>query len=270
MCWLGITLALIASSGQATLRDWVRLSSGPPASEVRACLGYATTAFDVEPTPAGVVVARHSPREGQHEHVPMSPADVLLPQDANRRSLAFDDGWLVGFDAGEFGGGLWWVNTDGRRARILLGDVPTWANNVHALLSQPEGPLAFVGLTHLSAEYGAVFRCVRRNGRWKAILLARIEGTPTAATAEASGGALFVSTHGIGRVSQSGAIRTLLRRDFDGLYPSSIATDTGGTIYVGMRNVVIRLGSGAEHEDWLVPPGCVRHEVVDRRCVCLP
>jgi len=93
------------------------------------------------------------------------------------------------------------------------------------LLAQPDGPLAFVGLTHLSAGYGAVLRCIRRNGRWSTKLVARIEGTPTAAASAADGGAVFVTAHGVGRVSPSGVVRTLLRRVFDGLYPSSIATD---------------------------------------------
>lgn len=28
--------------------------------------------------------------------------------------LETSDGWLVGFDAGEFGGGLWWYRQDGK------------------------------------------------------------------------------------------------------------------------------------------------------------
>jgi hypothetical protein len=269
MLCLGTALALTLSAGQVPAEDFVRLSSGPPPRDVRTCLGYIADSFEVESTPGGRVVVTPQALARDDYYLPLSSADVSLPEDANRHSIVVEDGWLVGFDAGEFGGGLWSVRRDGQHVRVPLEGVPSWARNVHGLVPQPDGPLAFVGLAHLSAEYGAVLRCARLNGQWKATLVARIGGTPTAVGSEANGGAVFVTARTIGRVSPSGAVQTLLRRDFDGLYPASVATDTKGNIYVGMRGVVVRLAVGAKQEDWLVPPDCVRLELDGRRCTCL-
>ena len=34
--------------------------------------------------------------------------------------VSVPSGWLVGFDAGEFGGGLWWFSRDGREVAALF------------------------------------------------------------------------------------------------------------------------------------------------------
>ncbi len=46
---------------------------------------------------------------------------VDIPPDQHVQQLVqVTDGWLVGFNAGEWGGGLCWVSTDGRRGRFLI------------------------------------------------------------------------------------------------------------------------------------------------------
>jgi hypothetical protein len=95
-------------------------------------------------------------------------------------------------------GGLWFVRADGHRHRIPLEGVPSWAENVHGIVAQPAGPLVFVGLAHLSADYGAVLRCVRREGRWATRFVSRLDAAPGAAARLLTGDAVFVTTRGIG------------------------------------------------------------------------
>ena len=71
------------------------------------------------------------------------PEKISLPQFlklskemiGSRSLLRTADGWLVGFDAGEFGGGLWWFNNEGDDNRKLLSE------NMHSILQTTNGVL---------------------------------------------------------------------------------------------------------------------------------
>lgn len=267
---IGLSLLLAIGATHPPLDAWHALTLGPPSDAVLDCFGRIITPFYVKPTRDGVVVVSDEAPSDDLEPLSVSPSDVGLPQDADRHWIATNEGWLVGFDAGEFGGGLWHVRTDGSRTKVPLDGVPFWAQNVHGLVMQEAGPLVFVGLNHLSADFGAVLRCVRRAGRWDTVLITRIEGAPTAVTRRSNGEAVFVTTSGISRVSPSGRVASLLKRDLDSLYPESIATDARGDIYIGVRGAVIRFRAGARLEEWLVPPGCAHFELKGTECVCRP
>jgi hypothetical protein len=267
---IGVSLLLAFTSAQQPLESWHALAPGPPSDAVLNCLGRIITPFGVRSTRDGAVVVSVRHPSDDPEPLPVSPSDVGLPRDADLHWIATKGGWLVGFDAGEFGGGLWFVGADGDRRQVSLEGVPSWAQNVHGIVEQQGGPLVFVGLNHLSADFGAVLRCVRREGRWDTRLISRLDGAPGAAARLSNGDAIFVTTRGIGRVTPSGRVGSLLKRDLDGLYPESIATDAGGNVYVGIRGAVIRLRAGAAREEWLVPPGCARFELKGMQCTCGP
>ena len=44
---------------------------------------------------------------------------LSLDRFGDRHVLGVADGWLVGFNAGEFGGGLWWFSFDGKRSKRI-------------------------------------------------------------------------------------------------------------------------------------------------------
>ena len=37
-------------------------------------------------------------------------------------SVKVSDGWIIGFNAGEFGAGLWWFSPDGKKREKISGD----------------------------------------------------------------------------------------------------------------------------------------------------
>lgn len=65
----------------------------------------------------GSITIRSPDPEGEKQ-IPMPPHLRLSKKMIGRRSLQrTSSGWLVGFDAGEFGGGLWWFSHDGSRKK---------------------------------------------------------------------------------------------------------------------------------------------------------
>lgn len=171
-------------------------------------------------------------------------------------------GWLLGFDAGEFGGGLWSADSSGNTHKLS-------AENVHGLVDTPQGILVFVGLAHLFLDSGNVLivpYTATSNAEVK--ILAKLDGAPEALTRISSDTALVVTTHGITEITSLGSAKTLLHADFSLLYPNSVVSTPDGTVYVGMRLFVVRFDPHAEHdaEQWFLPQSCERFETTG--CVC--
>jgi hypothetical protein len=255
-------IAVLATTGNVGLGDWITLSRGAPPDSLRACMGYTRRAFEVASTPQGGVTIRESAQR-DIEAPPIDPRSFRLPAWSAWHSISRDDGRLIGFDAGEFGGGLWWLPSSGETAVVALSGVPKWARNVVALFDYATGPLVFVGLAHLNADFGAVLRCVKQDGEWQTVTLAALAGAPLLAVRERDDSVLFVTTEGIGRVTPAGRQIALLRRSLGNLYPGSLVVDQSGWIYVGMRDAVLRL-SPSGREEWLIPPGHI--DRIRERC----
>jgi hypothetical protein len=179
-------------------------------------------------------------------------------------TLKLQNGWLLGFDGGEFGGGLWVARDDGA-TQMLSGE------NVHGFAETTQGILVLAGLAHMTLDSGKVFivpYSVRSPRDLK--ILVELDGAPQAFTKVADDVMLAVTTHGVSRISSSGASERLLHRDLGQLYPNSIAATPDGAIYIGMRLFVVRLAPHGEEylEQWMVPDSCTRFQIQGLDCVC--
>ena len=170
-------------------------------------------------------------------------------------------GWLLGFDAGEFGGGLWSADSSGNTHELSR-------KNVRGLVDTPQGVLVFAGLAHLGLDSGNVLIVpYTATSEAEVKTLAKLEGAPEAITRVSNDTALVVTTHGITEITSSGRTKTLLHADFSLLYPNSVVSTPDGTVYVGMRLFVVRFDPHAEHnaEQWFLPQSCER---LTASCAC--
>jgi hypothetical protein len=185
---------------------------------------------------------------------------------------AVQDGYLIGFDAGEFGGAAWWFSRYGRSRTKLTVPPPTGADyypeNVHGFVPFGRDYLAFQGLAHMGIDEGRVIRVARTStGGWAAMLFATLPDSPYAALAETENSWLFVSSSGIWRIDAEARISAVWRPEEGSLsYPSSMERGPNGEVYVGMRHFIARLTPAAANPyqvDLLVPPTCD-----DTSCEC--
>jgi hypothetical protein len=65
--------------------------------------------------------------------------------------LHFKNAWLLGYDAGEWGGGLWLTNEDGSETKQILTD------NVREMVRLDNGILVLTGLAHMSLDFSNAF-----------------------------------------------------------------------------------------------------------------
>jgi len=171
-----------------------------------------------------------------------------------------DGGYLVGFNAGEWGGGAWWFSPDGRRRRKLTLRSPGYfAENVHGFASLGSDVLAFEGLTHNGYDGGQVVRLHRGpDGEWQPSVFAELETCPEAVVSESASSWLLATSTGIWRLDSRARVAPVWRPPGGHLYyPNSIVRDADGLTYMGMRNLVVRLTPqtvGRYTAHVLVPP----------------
>ncbi len=173
---------------------------------------------------------------------------------AGRRvSARVADGWIVGFDAGEFGGGLWWFSPDGSKRTRLLADA-----RIKGLIPTGSGLLALEGLAHMNTNEGRLLRLEpRQEGAWSSEVIANLGHAPEAYATAEDGSLIVATTDRLLRVEPlTGKIEVMVNDAFwEGLHPNSMVIDAQGTIYLGMRHGVARIGTekaGLERVRWLL------------------
>jgi len=179
-------------------------------------------------------------------------------------TFKLQNGRLLGFDAGEFGGGLWFADVNGKTEELSK-------ENVHGFVGTQQGVLVFVGLAHMGHDSGKVLVVPYKiTSQTDLRTLVELDGAPGAFSKVSDDTALVITRESISQIASSGVSKTLLRRSFAGLYPNSIVSASDGTIYAGMRLFVVRLvpQSVGYAEQWLVPDKCKHFRVRDSQCVC--
>lgn len=187
---------------------------------------------------------------------------------ARRHVVRLNDGWLIGYGGGEFGGSLWWYTAPTSGHRIAEG-------NVVAVVPMAHGreALVFGGLAHMGTDQGRVFRFTASPERPELRLVSDLAASPQAVVAESEQSALVLTTRQLWRVPAAGAAESLCALDSRFLYPRSVAVLPSGEVWVGMRHFVVRLkpaGGGSCDVQWFAPTDCanlVRHRA-EGECTC--
>lgn len=196
------------------------------------------------------------------------PFRLRLPDSAGGHRVVhqLDDGWLVGFEAGEWGGSLWWFSADGKRRQKLSSE------NIVYFVKLSSEVLALGGLNHMSIDTGKALTVKKdRSGRYRAQLFANLDGEPAAYVQETPDSVLILTTQGVRRLKSSASIEKLVDTDIAILYPTSMALTKQGVIYLGMRHYIVRLiptGNGYK-EEWFVPNDCRKFEIRNYECACM-
>jgi hypothetical protein len=215
------------------------------------------------------------------EHVDPIPFTYAKSEDrrGSRHVARVEDGWLVGFDAGEFGGGLWWFGgPDGHKSRRIRPSPKSPANpndvfhaeNVLGLPLVRGHRLVLMGLDHLTGRSGRVFRAVAGPTGWDLAPVAVLDAQPDVWLVDGSR-LLFLTESGLW-TSNGFEARRMHALALGALGPTSMVRAADGAFYIGMRYYVLRLAERGDswEEAWFVPASCQRMQLRDYECECLP
>lgn len=235
------------------LSRWVHIATPANGSPERQRLNWSECEWQVS-------MRRGQPCAVLHRDTPHSdPTATTLPFKikpsreflGQQYAVEVTDGWLVAFNAGEWGGSLWWFGPDGRRHYKVSDD------QIRGFVSTRVGLLALEGLAHLALRRGQIVKITRSaQGLWRSTAFAPLGDAPEAVTGDLDSALIVVTSEALMRVRLNGQVEALIKKaDWGDLYPNSIVRTSSGEYYVGARGVVAHIArvGGHYHVDWLLP-----------------
>jgi hypothetical protein len=154
---------------------------------------------------------------------------------ANRFVLV-NDGWLVGFNHGEFGAALYWFSRDGRRHYLISND------HVVTFFTRPDGIYAIEGMAHMGASCGSLIRVVHatKKGRWQAERFVRLPFAPDTIALQRNGNMIIALSDSLVSVTPDGHVTTLIAdAPWWTLSPAtSVILPDDSKLYLGMTQYV--------------------------------
>ncbi|HEX7664553.1 MAG TPA: hypothetical protein VF407_08585, partial [Polyangiaceae bacterium] len=177
---------------------------------------------------------------------------------------ATEDGFLIGFDAGEYGGGLYWFSKDGKQRKKLGSE------NVIGFAELSNGLVVVTGLAHLGMSVGHLAIVDKDASGWSVKPWLDLGGAAETFARESPSSMLVLTTGGLHRITVSGSDNEIAKTNYDSLYPNSMAIDNRGIVYVGMRQFVTRFVPTAQsyREEWLTREDCVATVREKFECHC--
>jgi hypothetical protein len=247
-------------------KGWVLYAAPDADSSALQCANYSRREWKVSHKNEVIDISPFS--EGVEESLPfkIQPKSAVAGLAGDRRVKRVSDGWLVGFNAGEFGGALWWFSVDGLNRKKLADE------NVVGFVDNSLGVLVLVGLAHLGIDDGKVLSVGEGNeGARQIKVLADLKEAPRTFAIEAPNSLLVFTTNKLVRVLATGKVEELLSTKYESLYPNSMTLSKSGAIHVGMRHFVTRLTpmDGGYKEEWFVSVDCQRFRLREYDCLCL-
>ena len=255
---------------------WVAIS-GPPTEEELRCTYFSEDCWALS-VKDGRIIPVPCPIREHADPLPFSYSSG--PDRKGKRSVRrLRDGWLVGFDDGEFGGGLWCFSPDGRESRRLRppADAPASpadpfrAENVRGLPTLGTEQLVLMGLDHLGGRSGRVFRIVSQEGAWELAPVAVLDSQPDSWFVDGEQ-LLIVTETGIWELQLNGDLTKLLGIEIRSLSTSTLIRGPDQALYLGLRHYILRLEQkgGEWLETWFVPSNCQHVRYEGERCICAP
>jgi hypothetical protein len=251
----------VQPAGNAIPAGWLTIQ---PTEERLRCANYSHDEWRIAIDHGAVQIAKATSREPDTgPSLPFALPKLQEPR-GRRHVLPFGGGYLVGFDAGEWGGALYWFASDGS------GQQKLGAENVRGLIALgPEAALSIEGLAHLGISEGALRWVERKGGALDATAVTKLPDAPEA-FAQAGDDLYVLTTSSLVRIGRDRRVAVIQPVKTPGLYPDSMGIDASGALWVGMRQLVLRLTPerGRFSETWFARKECRRVEQADLECLC--
>src|SRR5579884_534003 len=156
LCGLGRSANVRAqrkpASEPALPAGWLKYPTPMEGSLALECGNYSDHSWQVSLSNGSVEIDPVSSPGAKGEEIELPPKmKVERGMSGHETMWKLPDGWLLGFDHGDFGGGLWRTNDDGSVSRKLLNE------NVKKILPAAQGVLVLTGIVHLRFDTGRAY-----------------------------------------------------------------------------------------------------------------
>lgn len=224
----------------------------PPNEEERSTANYSNNEWRVSVDENRTAIVSKRDRKAAGPSLPFPVPQGIRKTIMHPPSVVMktSDGLLVGFDGGEWGGGLYWIASDGKKY-VELGQ-----SNVRGLVQVADDEvLSLEGLNHGGSYEGAARWVERASGTWASAATADLGAGPDTFVAT-SEFVLVVLPESVVRIGRDRKTETILPLNVSLLYPNSMIADAKGHFWIGMRAYVVELvPAGATYTpQWYVRP----------------
>lgn len=146
-----------------------------------------------------------------------------------------NDGYLIGANGGEFGGGIWFLSTNGKSAYEIARYF-----RVHDIFEFNDKIYVIRGLAHLGSSYGSLFE-ISKDKKWHVSKAYQLPDAPSFIIKEKENILIFTSEHLISFNDNERLIKVLKAPFYWGmLYPSS-AIIVDNDLYIAMRKGILKI-----------------------------
>jgi len=157
-----------------------------------------------------------------------------------------DDGYIIGLNHGEFGGGLWFLSTDGKSAYEIAP-----SKRIHQIFKFNEKLYVIEGLAHFGINYGNILE-LKRDVVWHISEIFKLPDAPDFIIQDKNTVLVLTSEH-LMRFHENGKLVEILKAPFywGMLFPSSAVIEDKD-IYIAMRHGILKISEYASdpHYEW--------------------
>lgn len=178
------------------------------------------------------------------------------------------DGFLIGFNRGEWGGELYWFSKDGEKRYEIS------KHQIVKFIERDNKIYAIAGLAHLGMSDGSIIEIEKKKRKWVAKEFLELPAAPYAVQSDSKDNFVIITSPGLFSIDKKANMDTLsinalpLPENIDEwtknafytfgarglwgqLYPNSMVIQND-IIYVGMRKGVYKFDLATKNEEWLL------------------
>jgi hypothetical protein len=165
-----------------------------------------------------------------------------------RSVLQVDDGYLIGFYRGEWGGNLYWFSSDGANKYKVSND------QIVQFKMRDNKIYAIEGLAHLSMSEGSIVEIKKDNGKWTSKEYLKLPSAPEAIELDSKNNFIIVTSSSLLSIDNYNHIDTLIATGMwdSYLYPNSLVNQND-ILFIGMRKGVFKYNLLTKKDEWLLP-----------------
>ncbi|WP_158828777.1 hypothetical protein [Mucilaginibacter lacusdianchii] len=168
----------------------------------------------------------------------------------DRAVTAVNNGYLVGFNRGEWGGHLYWFSKDGKQ-HYKISD-----HQVVQFIQNGGNLYAIEGLVHGGSSEGSMIIINQEKDKWRAQTFVKLPYAPVAAAVNRHQNFIIATSSSLVQVNQQAKVRTLaVNRLLRYMPPANSLVIKGDEVYVGMVKGVFRYDLQAGKQEWLMNDG---------------
>ena len=165
-------------------------------------------------------------------------------------ALQVDDGYLIGFNRGEWGGHLDWFSKDGKVSYEISGD------EIVQFIKRKGKNYAIQGLAHLTMSTGSILIIEKENGKWVSKEYLKLPVAPNSIGLGVGDDFFIITNESLLKIDGNRKVIPLVNKGFwfNNIYSDSISIVVKENIvYAGMRAGVYKYNLLTGMQEWLLP-----------------